>query len=302
MYEQLDQTKYHVFNSESREDIAKDTNNTYANDDVVVTYLVTGDTSDEEASITLDLGDTIKKVNEDLVFVTEPSPSNAQYYEAWSRDGLRNAAVLPSVESNTINEMPAATEYTYTTQYVLKSGTAYYSYAALEIDTTGTEPQVRYDFASGATGYADASNNDVLYIVTDISNITSGNQYMMIDNVRDLILATEGNNYLSDVDNVYFSSASGTSPLTLAEFAADISNDLHHFKEISSTNLNGATQYTWKAKDLVHEYVDLSKYIAFTAGALAYTAVQLNSESKSIDYNGNMYYVSQTGSKVLTNS
>lgn len=307
-------TEYFVFNNViTHQDFAT---GSYATGVVSNMYTTSGDLEDETDSIALTKGDKLEKIASDLILVTGSSSSVPDFYEAWTRTGLRNAAVLTSINTNTstIKEMSQdpVIEYTYKARYTLKSGTAYYSYASYEIDTSVTEPQVRFHFASLAGGFADASNNDVLYIVTSQEVINDGNNYTMIDNVKNLILGADGNNYLEGqhVENVYFSHLGGSSPLTLPQFADVSGYDGYHFKEISSANLNDSIQYSWAAKNLVVKY-DTTEYVAFTDGALAYTAIELNGSSKSIDRrdptanNGNTegtpYYLSFTSKKILTN-
>jgi hypothetical protein len=309
-------TEYYVFDAAiTHEMFATNVDKIYATNNVSNMYSTSGTLVDNHAIITISKGDKLEKIATDLILVTGSASSSPDFYESWSTVGLYNAAKLASPIVTSINDMPANTQYDYTAQYNLKSGIAYYSYSAHEQITTvnkeNEEAKVRYEFASLSAGFTTASNNDVLYVVVDTDAIATGNTYTMIDNVKHLILGADGAGYLGGqfVDKVYFSDLAGTSPLTLPQFATDIANDTFHFKEISLANLNNSVQYMWAAKDLVFNNDEITKYVAFTDGAIAYVATELSGyitidrrDDLAPNVTGTMYYLQSGGDNVLTNN
>lgn len=306
-------SEYYGFNgSISHSDFA--TGTTYVSPNTLKMYTTNATPVDSETtSYTLTANETLTKTDTDLILVTGSTSTPSDYYESFSSNGLHNAALLPATPSVTlikdVTQNPVV-EYTWKSQYTLKSGTAYYSYSAY--DEVLNEPQIRYEFASLGNGFADASNNDVMYIVVDVTAIDSGNSYTMIDTVNGLILGhSSGNNYIAPeyVDNVYFSNMDNANHLTLPQFADNIVYDGYHFKYISSpSNLNDATIYSWTAKNLVAEKLATDNLVAFTDGALAYIADQMTG-SKVVERTDNAvpdgtqtkYYLQSAMGNILTN-
>lgn len=253
----------------------------------------------DESIATVNYQRKLTKTDADLIYVAPVS--GGSYYEAWSKNGLYNGASLASPSSTTIKEMNPSDNsltntYNHMAQYLLNLSNKYYSYAVYSTEGDISEPEVRYNFGSRTgAGMNLVAANDVLYIVTNISSLESGNNYMMYDVSGILLGASTGNNYLTtaEVNNVYFS-VNGF--LTLAAFAQNIAYDGYHYKEISIPHLDDNERYTWIAVNLVQLNSDTTKYKALNSLSPAFSApTYLASHMTSvlnveIDINGTTYY------------